>query len=248
MRRTCRRYKYLERCCEYCKKSFHPYLGRREQRFCGKGCYSTNKAMQFVEKLCPRCGSAFKVRASIANRITVCGWKCRLKAPMLSCKRCGKIFRGEVGNKGDRPRSYCSEECRRPPIYEDCKQCGKRFLRQPKQHSVFCGFSCYRKFKGETSIEVKMRECLERLQIPFQAQAPVGRYSVDFAIPTQQIAIEVDGTYWHDAIKDARRDEILAKYGWRTIRFSEVEINGEVPLDLLVMDRLQLPKALHFDA
>jgi very-short-patch-repair endonuclease len=43
---------------------------------------------------------------------------------------------------------------------------------------------------------------------------------IDIAIPEHSIALEFDGTYWHqDLEKDKRRDESLLKMGWKTIRF-----------------------------
>jgi len=44
-------------------------------------------------------------------------------------------------------------------------------------------------------------------------------YSIDIAIPFLNIAIEYDGSYWHDENRDIRRDEKLNKEGWRIYRF-----------------------------
>jgi very-short-patch-repair endonuclease len=59
----------------------------------------------------------------------------------------------------------------------------------------FCSRACYRKFSGETSIETKVRQSLERLCLPFIQELQVGQYVVDFAL--NGIALEVDGIYWH---------------------------------------------------
>lgn len=48
---------------------------------------------------------------------------------------------------------------------------------------------------------------------------PVFGFCLDIAIPDLKISIEYDGSYWHDEIKDTERDEILAKLGWKVVRF-----------------------------
>jgi very-short-patch-repair endonuclease/SOS response regulatory protein OraA/RecX len=43
---------------------------------------------------------------------------------------------------------------------------------------------------------------------------------IDVAIPEHKLALEFDGTYWHQDIKkDKRRDKSLLSLGWKTIRF-----------------------------
>jgi very-short-patch-repair endonuclease/SOS response regulatory protein OraA/RecX len=43
---------------------------------------------------------------------------------------------------------------------------------------------------------------------------------IDVAIPEYKLALEFDGTYWHQDIKkDKRRDKSLLSLGWKTIRF-----------------------------
>jgi len=56
--------------------------------------------------------------------------------------------------------------------------------------------------------------------LPFTVwpQFPVGKYFVDFAIVHKKIAIECDGADYHDAEKDAVRDEELRKIGWAVVR------------------------------
>jgi len=56
--------------------------------------------------------------------------------------------------------------------------------------------------------------------LPFSVwpQYPVGKYFVDFAIVHKKIAIECDGAAYHDAEKDAVRDEELRKIGWAVVR------------------------------
>ena len=66
--------------------------------------------------------------------------------------------------------------------------------------------------------------------IPFTSysQYPLGRYRADFAIPHIKLAIECDGQAWHShpdkKAQDQMRDAELARYGWTTVRFSEVDL------------------------
>ena len=61
------------------------------------------------------------------------------------------------------------------------------------------------------------------------AQMVVGSYIVDFAIPRRRLAIEVDGSA-HAGKEgyDSERDAILARAGWRVVRFSNESVLAEV--------------------
>lgn len=54
--------------------------------------------------------------------------------------------------------------------------------------------------------------------IPFYPQIPVAGYFLDFACPMKKMAIECDGAEFHDADKDAARDEELGRLGWTVFR------------------------------
>jgi very-short-patch-repair endonuclease len=61
-------------------------------------------------------------------------------------------------------------------------------------------------------------------------QFKVGRYRIDFAFPNDQIAIEVDGNYWHKSVgtltcrqvaqreRDLKKNRVLLSRGWKIIR------------------------------
>jgi very-short-patch-repair endonuclease len=58
------------------------------------------------------------------------------------------------------------------------------------------------------------------------------QYSIDFAIPQLQVAIEVDGEMFHSnpeqLERDKKRDTTLSQKGWTTIRFTESEIDSKL--------------------
>ncbi|MDC6652581.1 endonuclease domain-containing protein, partial [Leclercia adecarboxylata] len=76
-------------------------------------------------------------------------------------------------------------------------------------------------------------------RLEFDQEHRVGRHLIDFALVAEKVAIEVDGAYWHDPVKDARRDAILLEKGWRTVRFGELEVRDEPHLYELIVGRLK---------
>jgi very-short-patch-repair endonuclease len=221
--------------CPVCERTFYVTPSHKQHKlFCSRDC---QRAFYAVEKVCPVCGKTFSVPRGVADRYTVCSMECKTaNTKYLTCERCGKVFRAEKHLN----RHYCSEECRRPPIIENCKTCGKEFRRQPNNTDhQFCSFACYRRSKGETLLEQKVREALSKTGIIFQQEARIGRYSVDFYLPTHFVAIEVDGAYWHqDSKKDARKTKFLKSYGLSVVRLKEAEINS-CDVYELVVDRLK---------
>ena len=89
----------------------------------------------------------------------------------------------------------------------------------------FCSFRCYRAFDGETSLERDVRVILDKLGVSYDQEFQVGRWSVDFFLPSQRLAIEADSAYWHpDAAKDRRRDAKLQALGVTVVRIKESEV------------------------
>lgn len=75
-----------------------------------------------------------------------------------------------------------------------------------------------------TPIETSLFKALKQNQIPAEPQFRVGKYTLDFAVPSLGIAIEADGRGWHDSARDRSRDEDLKTLGWLTLRFTGSEI------------------------
>ncbi len=59
----------------------------------------------------------------------------------------------------------------------------------------------------------------------FRAQHPVGRFILDFFCPEKKLAIEIDGGI-HDSQRDRdkERDDLLARYGYRVVRFQNEDV------------------------
>nr|WP_306795588.1 DUF559 domain-containing protein [Burkholderia sp. GbtcB21] len=69
-----------------------------------------------------------------------------------------------------------------------------------------------------TPIELAMWDEMRSEGVAFWPQFPVGKYMVDFAQPDRKIAIECDGSAYHDVDKDSVRDRELRLMGWTTYR------------------------------
>ncbi len=139
---------------------------------------------------------------------------------------------------------FCSKDCRWPPAYLTCKNCGCEYKIYPssiRPNRQFCSMACYRQSAGESHLEARIRCALEALGAGFRQEHPAGRWSIDFALIKNRIAIEADGAYWHTitAERDVKRDAQLARAGWRIIRLGETEVNAARDVGRLILDRIR---------
>jgi very-short-patch-repair endonuclease len=74
----------------------------------------------------------------------------------------------------------------------------------------------------------------------FRRQVPIGPYIADFASHSARLVIELDGQQ-HDAEKDARRDAWFATARYRTLRFTNAQVERELPQVLHAIDALLSP-------
>ena len=86
--------------------------------------------------------------------------------------------------------------------------------------------------KEPTSIEKKVYDYLVLKGIIFEKQKLInGKFIVDAYIPSLNLVIEADGSYWHglDRVvkKDRAENAYLKKCGFNMIRLTEEEINSE---------------------
>jgi len=94
-----------------------------------------------------------------------------------------------------------------------------------------------------TDAERKLWEGLRRgsFDVKFKRQHPVGGYIVDFYCPQRKLIIELDGgQHMESAEYDERRTVVLAKDGFRVLRFwnNDVLENIDGVLDI-IMQALQ---------
>ncbi len=77
-----------------------------------------------------------------------------------------------------------------------------------------------------TEPEARLWARLSRSQLKgckFRRQAAIGPFIADFLCPAARLIVEIDG-HTHDAAKDAARDTRLLAQGYRTLRFSNVDV------------------------
>jgi len=82
---------------------------------------------------------------------------------------------------------------------------------------------------GKTWLEERFGWMLNKSGITVEPQVGIDKYFVDFAIPELKIAIEVDGSYWHqDKTREELRQKVIEGCGWQVLRFSEDRINKDL--------------------
>jgi very-short-patch-repair endonuclease len=92
--------------------------------------------------------------------------------------------------------------------------------------------------KRMTDHEVKLwnwlREDIKPIGFHFRRQVPIGRFVVDFACLKAKLVVEVDGVQHALGGLDAdiKRDAVLAKMGFRVLRFWNGEIDHETAMVL----------------
>lgn len=82
----------------------------------------------------------------------------------------------------------------------------------------------HRPINGKPSkiADAAIDEFLKGTPLLCELEKRLGRWSVDLALPLHNIAVELDGEYWHSlpamVEKDRRKDEWLDANGWHVIR------------------------------
>ena len=228
--------------CTACQKQFLnlPYLIRKTN-YCSLNCYwsSTNKKQL---KTCRSCGKEFYADNSLIEKgygfycTRDCwfsifkGWKREVK-----CEQCGKIFhviRAVYKKKPKFCSKKCSDESKKDSILMICKECKKEFeverANLKRGRGSFCTWECYKKYKGESSLELVVRQQLEKMNEPFQQEMRVGKFRADFYLPKRNLIIECDGEYWHMdekiKLRDQRKNKLLEKMGYNIVRLRGQEI------------------------
>jgi ribosomal protein S27E len=69
--------------------------------------------------------------------------------------------------------------------------------------------------------QLKLFELVKQIYPEAIMEYPIDIFCIDIAIEDLRIAIEYDGSYWHDKERDDYRDYVLKEKGWSTIRFED---------------------------
>ena len=96
-----------------------------------------------------------------------------------------------------------------------------------------------------TPSEKRLWECLRanRLQgLPFRRQQIIGGFIVDFYCRAARLVIECDGTvHMAQAEYDRDRDAVIASYNLRVLRFTNDQIDNDLPTVLSQITQATAP-------
>ncbi|WP_420596268.1 endonuclease domain-containing protein [Deinococcus sp.] len=88
-----------------------------------------------------------------------------------------------------------------------------------------------RKLRGELTPEERLLwACLrsKQLGVTFRRQEPMGRYVVDFVCYECGLVIELDGSQHLNSEEDKVRDADMRGHGFKTLRFWNSEVRGNL--------------------
>ena len=236
--------------CSGCHKTFSvlPYL-KRQTNYCSVECYHNSTRVK-EKRLCRVCWKEFYATGPLIKKGfgIYCSRECqnaihKNQRVSIICKQCGKPREVSPAIARRNP-SFCSKKCKddhsRDYVERVCQNCHRSFQiptwETKKGKGSFCSKHCFLQYKGESSIERKVRYALQRAHISFLQEAKIGKYRADFLLPQHNIVIECDGDYWHKipGIKerDERKNEFLANLKYSIFRFTEKTIRETNPDDL----------------
>lgn len=201
-----------------------------------------------VKLICSQCGKIFEVIPSIADIRKHCSKKCHIKSQELEkgeknhaygIKRLdlieynkNHIRQGEdnpnFGNHALKGRPFTQEHKNKIQVAQLAngkKPSFKERMRRQRMTQVLP--------TKNTSIEVKLQNGLKQRNIEFIPHYKFnGKFELDIAFPSKQIAVEADGVYYHNyphgLPNDKKKDKYLIKCGWQVLRFWEHEINSNL--------------------
>lgn len=131
-----------------------------------------------------------------------------------------------------------------------CPECGGTF-RAHRKTQKFCDKNCWRISKSKFMRDGEAARLNQFITNPSRPQVELfsmiksiypdsvinyptpSNFSIDIALVKEKIAIEYDGSYWHDEKKDRIRQDKLEKEGWLFIRYIDNiptldELNGSI--------------------
>jgi len=238
----------------------------RKRRFCNVSCaVKYRSGVEKVKYKCMNCGEEFYDYASNRKKKSdnvFCSVKCSSKYRFRNKKKClicGKEVRYSRHN-------YCSTLCRgksqRKGQYIKCSICGKETYfplnRIKKTNIFFCSTKCKHKddynllekmrlslrkvrmSNGLTMPEKNIKNILDILGVVYEREKKIGKYWIDFYVPSKNLCIEADGDYWHGnkntdkyvgsknqvyvIKKDIEKKKYLEERGFSLLRFWETDI------------------------
>lgn len=258
--------------CKNCEKSFEQKHNRHFfcSKYC-KSKFNISESEK-VNVSCSNCGNNIERNkyGLKDNSIYFCSKKCeseyRVKSArdVRKCEMCEKDF---ICKKSDKLR-FCSVTCQSEwqrvfrsgenhPSYKHeitsnmrikkCEFCGAEMIGTPKRFETqkYCSYSCKTKDNPKT-MTFPHRETiriLEELEIPYETEYRLDRYSIDCVILDSNLLIEVMGTFWHcdrrvylnpvddiqikSIIRDKKKNRIIKSKGYSVLYVWEKDISED---------------------
>lgn len=233
--------------CLQCCKEFVREAGRPigKKTFCSRACLKEYYKTTNTTKICPGCDKQFITPNLKSRSNQYCSRACRAKFSRdIVCERCGKVFHFNSNTT----RRYCSRECAYRPYFRECPRCGTTFQTYPSWERRFCTNRCSRLWKGRSGLELKVADILQQIGADYIEQVKIGTYWVDFILLDQRIALEADGTYWHNRPErqesDARKTALLEQRGWCVVHITDLELKHELFPAQLLKERITIPRLM----
>ena len=212
--------------CGQCKKLMRIEPGmvkRGADQYCSRSCLAKSKCGErngrwvggLVELLCARCGKSFHAKPIHARtgRAKYCSQSC------LATER-------SIGPKNNRWSGG--------PVEFSCILCGKVTMERRSRigRKQFCSQSCrtihtIKAMKLQrTKPELAMRRWLDCVGVEYLEQYPIPKVGIaDFFLPSLNLAIEVDGVWWHSqprgVANDKRKNAAYARAGIEVLRIPD---------------------------
>ena len=214
--------------CEQCGKEFpKPRTSSRKswekRRFCSYKCKGDSQKGSMPKYLKPY---AFKQGHVPTNK------GIRVSGDYVSCAICKTIFYRSNSNIMTCGNPLCKQQYRKNIVNPKISRRAKEDYASGKRISAFAKIPGARN-PGSQPSEKRMKELLEPLgwTNEFIVRTGLPRkkgnalyYRVDFAKPNHRLYVELDGSIHHTTRqkeRDARRDRVLSKLGWKGLRILE---------------------------
>lgn len=226
----------MEYICKICGKPFKRYGYRRKNLYCSRECAAKGRTkLNSILYKCDYCGKEFWRKDDSefsSHEHHFCSFNCsnnfqkRNKIKFV-CKVCGNEFYRSKSWINQKKGLYCSLKCRNKD--EDWKT-----------KSCYMANQVQNKKKGLNKLELAGNLILDDLGIEYETQYLVnGKICVDVFIPSCNLIIQWDGSYWHGKDKkyelleerikkrvdlDKSQDKYLSECGYTVIRFWDTDV------------------------
>ena len=200
----------ITRSCPHCEKSYEASpqrMAHGRQLFCSRQCALTARALEKTDKYvigaCFLCGIEIKRSASEAavKYGMFCGKGCLYEA-----RRTGKIPHivvkpyaiTEEGRKAQAENMQRTCQKRKAEGRYGHTEATKRRLSEAQAEAMSAG-RVHRVSKLEIEVGKRLRDLGYKVEAQFLVRGDGGRYLAccDFYLPDLNLAVEVNGTYWH---------------------------------------------------